>query len=392
MIYKIAAISDIHWGVIDPNLQMRYLEFFREFLYLHGNDIDLLVILGDYFDSKLSLNSSQALISNEWFHSILDLCEKNSIVLRLVQGTNSHDNDQLEVFSPLENDFFKIIFSTTVEETLPDLTCVYCPDELLQTSIYEDTYLDEILQRKDIGFFHGSFDVVYGRLLESKPTILDKNNVVFRYELWNKTINGPMIAGHWHDGKTYDDLYYCGSPFRYAFDEEEPKGFLLIQYDTESKEYGVGRILNPISPEYITYEIYTNMYQTKEDYQKAIEDIRKVLQGFESYKYHILSKLRVLIYILDEKTENDILLSSLRGEFSQNRNVKITVKNKLKDKKTKERKEISKKREEQFQFIYNKDAKKVHEIIHDFILETSPENVNIPIEFIEEKCKIKGGI
>lgn len=392
MIYKIVTISDIHWGVIDPNLQTRYLEFFREFLYLHGSDIDLLVILGDYFDNKLSLNSPQALISNDWFHSIMELCEKKSITLRLVQGTNSHDNDQLEVFSPLQNNFFKIIFNTTVEETLPELTCVYCPDELLQTSKYEDMYLDEILQRKDIGFFHGSFDVVYGDLLNSKPELMDKNNVIFRYELWNKTICGPLIAGHWHDGKTYDELYYCGSPFRYEFNEEESKGFLLIQYNTETEEYGVEKILNPISPEYITYEIYTNMYQTKEDYKKAIENIRGVLQRFEDANYHVISKLRVLIYILDEKTENDILLSSLRGEFSQNRNVKITVKNKLKDKKKKERRDVVQKREEKFQFIYNKDTKKVHEIIHDFILETSPENVNIPMEFIAEKCKIKGGI
>ena len=33
-----------------------------------------------------------------------------------------------------------------------------------------------------------------------------------------------MIAGHWHDGKQYDDLYYVGSPTRYKFNEDEKKG------------------------------------------------------------------------------------------------------------------------------------------------------------------------
>ena len=392
MKYKIVTISDIHWGVIDPYLQMKYLEFFREFLRLYGSDIDLLVILGDYFDNKLSLNSPQALVSNDWFHSILDLCKKKSIVIRLVQGTSSHDNDQLEVFSPLEDESFRIFFKTTVEETLPGLNCVYCPDELIQTSEYEEIYLDEILQKKDIGFFHGSFDVVYGKLLESKPELMEKNNVIFHYELWNKTIYGPMIAGHWHDGKSYNDLHYCGTPFCYEFNEEEPKGFLLVEYDTESKEYSVGKIKNPISPEYITYEVYTNLYEDKEYYQKIIEDIRNILASFELNPYHVKSQLRVMVYVLDEKSENDILLSSLRNEFSRNRSVKIKVKNKLKDKKKKEQKKTIQEREKKFQFIYEENTKKIHEIIHDFILETSPENIDIPMEFIQEKCKIKGGI
>jgi len=390
MNYNIIIISDLHWGVIEPDLQCKYLEFIKVFIKLYGKEIDLLVILGDYFDNKLSLNSPQAIWANEWFHSILSLCKEYNIKIRMVQGTSSHDNDQLEVFSPLTDDMFQIFFKTTLEETLPDLKCIYCPDETIETSEYEDLYLDEILSLKDIGFFHGSFDVVYGELLKRKPELLKKNNVIFRYDLWNKTIYGPMIAGHWHDGKQYDNLYYCGTPFRYEFGEEEPKGILFVRYNTENHKYYVKKVLNPLCAEYITYEVYTNLYNSKEDYQKIIDDIRNILKKFDEDILNLPHKLKIVVYVLDDKTDNDVLISSLRSEITRYKNVKLKIKNKLKDKLKKEQKKKNEEVEKKLGFIYDSQNKKPYEIIHDFILETSPEKVDIPMGFIKEKCKIGG--
>lgn len=395
MKYNILAIPDIHWGVIDPTEQMKYLDFILSFIeksYTEGIHIDLIVILGDYFDSKLPLNSREAIYAINWMNELYNIalrCNVNKI--RMVHGTMDHDNDQLDVFKSLEDKsdtihddksyFFKIINKTYVEETLPDLKCIYCPDELMQTSDYEDLFINKILEIKDIGFFHGSFDVVYGELLKCKPELMEKKNVIFRYNLFNNSITGPLIAGHWHDGKIYDDLIYCGSPFRYKFNEDEIKGLSFIQYNTDDKSYFYQRITNPICPEYITYEIYSNIFKSNEDYTNIIKDLNVIMEKIKQKRY-TNDKVRILVYLIDNKPENDIFISSLRQLFISNKQVKIVIKNKFKDKIKKEQIKKNKDRDEKFKFI-NDVTMDTCQIIHDFIVKT--DDIEIPYNFIKDK-------
>ena len=391
MKYNIITISDIHWGVIDPKEQLKALEFifkFFEYSVPHGISIDMIVIAGDYFDSKLPLNSREAIYAVQWFHKLHNLAlEYNVKRIRMFQGTLEHDNDQLDVFKPLEqedSDFFKIFTHTTSEETLPGLKCIYCPDETLQTSDYEFTYLNEMLSLHNIGFFHGSFDVVYGELLDAKPELMNRKNVIYRYDLWDKIIDGPLISGHWHDGKVYDNLYYCGSPFRYKFNEDEPKGFIFTEYDTETKEYLCKKIINPLSPEYITYEIYSNMCTSQEDYTSHLSNIDSILHSFEERSY-LNNKLRIKFYVVDEKVENDTFITGLRHKFINTKNVKIELKNKLKEKIKKEVAKKNKERNATYEFIYHEE-KNPSEIIQEFIHTNNPD-VNVPLEYIQSKMQ-----
>jgi DNA repair exonuclease SbcCD nuclease subunit len=309
---------------------------------------------------------------------------ENKVTLRLFQGTMDHDNDQLEVFEPLVNDLFKIFMHTTFEETLPGLHCCYCPDETIVTEEYENMYLSDILKLKDIGFFHGSFDVVYGDLLESKPEILKRNNVIYRYDLWNPQIKGPMIAGHWHDGKRYKELYYCGSPYRWKFNEDEEKGFLFIQYDTGDSSYFIKKIINPLCAKYVTYEVYSNLFETPEDFTVIVMDIRDLLKKLKDSPMN--NQLRILFYIVDDKVENDNFLSALRQEVIDYRNCKITVKNKLKDKKKKSKVKESKEENEKYGFIFEKGSK-IQNVIHTFILSSNDNEADVPIDYITDKIK-----
>lgn len=387
MKYNIISIPDIHWGAIDPYEQLKSLEFIFETIktcFDKNIPIDLVVINGDYFDSKLPLNSREALFAIQWFHELYALCQSCGVrKIRMVQGTLDHDNDQLDAFKQLETDdlFFKIFSETSIEETLPNLTCVYCPDETIETSEYETVYLNELLQIKDIGFFHGSFDVVFGELLSSKPEILSRKNVIYRYDVWNKTTHGPLIAGHWHDGKQYNDLYYVGSPFRYKFNEDEDKGIGFIIYDTLEKSYNYQKIKNPFASEYVTIDIYSNLYNTKEDYSVIVNKINETISSLDiSY---LNNKVRIRIYLVDEKPENDVFISSLRQNFINHKNVKIVIKNKLKDKIKKESVKKNLEIQKKFDFIYDK-SKNTAQIIFDFISKTN-EDVEIPLSYIESK-------
>lgn len=394
---NILNIADIHWGSIDPDEQWRELEFIIEIIKemcLSNIPIDLIVLNGDYFDCKLPLNSREALLAVEWFNRFFMTCVDCHVgKIRMIQGTYSHDNDQLDVFNSFESnqftgtddkDFFKIFRKTILEETFPGIRIIYCPDELLQTDTYEMEYTNEIVCMKDIGFFHGSFDVVYGELLAAKPELMEKNNVIFHYNLFNKSIKGPMLAGHWHDGKTYEDLIYTGSPFRYKFNEDEPKGITFIQYNSDDQTYMSKKMINPLCPIYQTYDVYTNMFETKDDYASILKDIDNVFETFKNLPGNNKNQLKVVVYVMDDKPENDVLISSLRQLLVSHNNLKIQIKNKMKEKQKKESVKKNKEREEKFGFIYNKN-KKPEETIHDFIYENSEDHPDVPIDFIKKK-------
>ena len=60
-------------------------------------------------------------------------------------------------------------------------------------------------------------------ILENKdPYTKDHSARVAKYSL---------AIGEQFFGKQYDELYYCGSPFRWKFNEDEEKRFLFIRYD-----------------------------------------------------------------------------------------------------------------------------------------------------------------
>lgn len=384
MKYNIMVISDIHWGCIDPRQQLKSMEFVFTFIeesYSNDLKIDLIVLAGDYFDAKLSLNGEETIYGFNWFYRLLNICKEKNIKLRVVQGTMDHDNYQLENLLGLQDEegLFKVFLKSTLEETLPDLLCCYCPDELLEISEYERANLDLILHLKDIGFFHGTFDIVYGDLLEYKPELMKSNNVLYKYDLFSKQIRGPLIAGHWHDGKQYEELYYCGSPFRWVFNEDTPKGFIFLQYDTEDYSYFIERILNPYCAEYVTYEVYTNSYNTKEDYVHIVDDIQDILKDLTK-----MDKLRILVHVTDIKPENDVFLSSIRQQIVNYKNCKLVIKNKVKDKKKKEKMKERKEEEDKFNFIFEKGD--TSDIIKTFIDTTDNQN-DVPIDYITEKVK-----
>ena len=392
MTYNILTLPDVHWGCIDPINQVKYMEYVFEFIKqssLNDIGIDLLVIAGDYFDSKLPLNSKEAILAIHWFNELYETCLRYGVKrIRMFQGTLDHDNDQLDVFTPLQNnhsddsEYFKIFMNTTFEETLPGLKCLYCPDETIETELYEEKYLNEILTVRDIGFFHGSFDVVFGELLERKPELLKKKNVIFHYDLFNKTTLGPLISGHWHDGKIYDHLIYCGSPFRYKFNENEIKGLSFIQYNTDNKSYLYKRIKNPLCPEYVTVEIYSNMLRTQENCNDVITNINNIVTEMKNNNI-VENKLKIIIYIVDDKSENDVFISSIRQRFIGDKFVKLNIKNKLKDKIKKEQQQKTEERNIKYDFIYDKN-KTPSEVIHDFVKATN-DGYEIPIEYINKK-------
>lgn len=303
-LYKIVTIADIHWGAISPSRLYSELLYFLEFLRTCPEELkpDLVVIAGDLFNDKLSLNSESANKAFQFISELIFICDNRHIKIRIFQGTIFHDNKQLRV---LENQIgnipdVKIFMENTLEETLPGLHCLYCPDETINIKDYYNKYINNLIPENpiNIGFFHGSFDVILPDIVLQETEIESIENVVFEYDKFSKLINGPIISGHFHNRSNYNHLYYVGSYSRWAFNEDDPKGFLYTIYDTDTCEYFCKWIDNPYAETYLTYIVDTMAYTTLEEYQALINMVGNQLNEMNDD-----GKIRLKIIVHDDSPE-----------------------------------------------------------------------------------------
>ena len=226
MIYNIMTISDLHWGVMEEDKMYEQYRFILEFVRRshssinQGNlqKIDLIVIAGDYFDSQLNLNSRRAIKALDWFDELYSIAASKGIPIRMIRGTLSHDADQMDVFRKYDLNF-KLFTKCTSEETLPGLRCVYCPDEVMDTREYLLEYMDELLADNSLGFFHGSFDTVIKQNIDVSELLLQEpeeamkliTSITFPMNYFQRIVKYCWIGGHWHDGNTYENVFYTGA-------------------------------------------------------------------------------------------------------------------------------------------------------------------------------------
>jgi hypothetical protein len=344
--YNIVAVGDIHWGALDADKQRAELSILPE--YLESNDVDLLVICGDYFDHKLLLNSQASLQSIDFMSQLRNLSTKKThpFKIRIFDGTHSHDYDQLEVFTPFDDDMFRVFRNTTLEETLPKMQCLYAPDENINNDEWYEKYGAEIFNKDNsIMFFHGNFDNMLGGLLVNDE-IEQPKNVVFEYSVLSRVFS-VMIGGHWHDADSIGNMYYTRSINRWKFGEDRPKGFIKCTYDTDSRGYEITRIANPYTDEYKTFLIDTTLFTTIEDYNAMMTEIDKELSDDDTM--HV----KIKIVITNDAECNRTYTDHVKMKYSNNRRVKVSIENKFVKKLKKEKTKHLSDEKDKYSFLFN---------------------------------------
>ena len=226
-------ISDIHLGVGGLDPQYQWDNLIDNFFY-HCDIIkpDVIFVAGDIMDERVSVNSSTALV----FHMFIDKLIETGSTIVIVEGTKSHDDNQISVFSHRVCDKFRI-YSRVASDTIHGMKILFIPEEYMSdpTSYYKD-YLNK---NYDHVIGHGMFDHV--AYTGKKKQIFRKlTSPMWNYEKDFKRITkGVVNFGHVHTHQILDRFAYNGSFGRYNHGEEEPKGFMHYIYDasTTSIEY-----------------------------------------------------------------------------------------------------------------------------------------------------------
>lgn len=229
-------ISDIHFGIINPKTQYEILR--KQFLdKIRDIHFDLVSINGDLFDHKFMSNSDVVLYCSLFISELVDICRRKQATLIMVHGTEYHDANQLKIFYHYLND--RSVDVRIVEEAKFEYVKgakVLCIPELYNKGAdYYNNLLHESLY--DGVFMHG---VIKGAIFEAKNQesgIHSEKAPTFTMDNFCHC-RGPIISGHVHVANCFEKyFYYCGSPIRWQFGEEQPKGFIVLLHNLDSQEH-----------------------------------------------------------------------------------------------------------------------------------------------------------
>lgn len=322
-------IADIHGGAIKAEDLMNELD--ESLLkYLKSLKIlDFVMIAGDLFDNKLSLNSEHTKYMFVFLKKLIDICVQKNAKLRIIKGTEFHDNKQLEILKFLGNTNCDIrIFEHVADEELfKGFKVLYIPEEYLAD---KDEYYKEYFSecgRYDMVIGHGLINEVafVAKMQESEVTM--SKAPIFKSDDLLDICKGPVFFGHIHKSQQIKDrIFYVGSFSRWIFGEEEPKGFFTVGYTPDTGKFDVEFIENKLAKRYDTMVIDYNSSFYREDENQQIDYVINLVNNIS------VDKLR-LVFNIPEDYPNPILLTNLINDiFSKYRHIKVVINNNSKEK------------------------------------------------------------
>lgn len=226
-------ISDIHFPVMDPAKQYKilYEQFISKIAQLP--QLDLVCINGDLYDHKVMASSDATYYASLFISRLVELCKEKNASLFILQGTISHDNNQVRMYSHyMTRRDVDVRVITSIQFEYVKSKRVLCIPEFnnLPEEIY-DQYLNH-MDFYDLCIMHGNFK---GAVYEDSPS----NSRIFTIDDFYNC-RGPIISGHIHKpGCFSNDFYYCGSPYRWRYDDDHDKGFILCVQDPTTGKYQV---------------------------------------------------------------------------------------------------------------------------------------------------------
>lgn len=349
MEYKILTSGDIHYGYYPPELL--YKEFNLIIDSIDEHKPDCVILLGDFYDTKLSMASAHSVYSIKSFYDLVKKCEEEGIKLRQIKGTNSHDPDnQLKNLAQIANSSkcdYKLFLTVDEEELFPGFKVLYIPEEYMED---KDEYYKDYFCKKYQGVFgHGMFE-------ETNFSSHNKFKTMKKYPIFNskdmeEICEGPIMFGHIHTKQRIRNrIQYTGSLVRSRHGEEESKGIYLTTYNVDTKETDFLFIENEITTKYDTIEIKSDNKVFNLMVNEQIAYFKNLINEYKR------DYLRLKIYIPEDYPNSTMFVDGINITFSDMRDVSIMIYDNSKLKLDKEVKEKVDMLMDKYQFIFDKSV------------------------------------
>jgi hypothetical protein len=228
---KIATISDIHLGhdrVPTSHIISNLIQAFPDTKDTHA--LDIIFIAGDLFDQILNLPELQVRDIKVWMVSLLTICKKANITLRILEGTPSHDRGQSRLFETINqlsgiNADCRYIDTVYIEYLDKfDINVLYVPDEWKHDpddtwNDVKDKLLEHKLDKVDYAVMHGVFE-------HQLPVHLKLP--CHQSSRYLSIVKKYITIGHHHVMTVNDRILAQGSFDRLAHGEEGAKGHFRL--------------------------------------------------------------------------------------------------------------------------------------------------------------------
>ncbi len=255
---NIATISDVHLG----SKNTPTLDILSNLRAAFPDDeetaqLDLICLVGDVFDTLLTVNHPDFSEIKIWISDFLRLCKKYDIVLFVLEGTPSHDWWQSQLFVTLNQTGriganLKYVKDISVEyEPSLDIWVGFVPDESAPTTEQTLSQLKSQLQTKgldkvDLMFMHGQFEY------QLPAHVKAPKHDTASYLAITKSL---IFIGHVHTHSSYMRIFAQGSFDRLKHGEEEAKGHLRATIYADGT-YEVTFVENLGARKYVTVFCY----------------------------------------------------------------------------------------------------------------------------------------
>lgn len=227
-----AVTSDVHLGHPKTPTSHIIKSFKKHILNETNKKLDVLFISGDLFDRLLDFNSKEVQIIISFFNYLLSYCVDNNILLRVLEGTPSHDWTQSQTLVKLNEirdikcdlRYHKVLDIEYIERI--GKYVLYVPDEWtnshdeLEKQI-QAKLIENNISQVDVAILHGQFKYQFA----GKPY----HGFHYKEEYFLKLVRGFIHVGHYHTYTHLDRIVANGSLERLAHGEEQPKGYVVIE-------------------------------------------------------------------------------------------------------------------------------------------------------------------
>lgn len=227
---RIASFSDVHLGhgqtpteLIVENLRKAFPDNSKT------GELDLILLGGDLFDSALAYQDEASIRTIEgWMCSLLFTCAKRNIVLRVLEGTKSHDRGQSSHFTKiidmmnLKLDYRYVTDISVEKHEGLGISILYVPD--FTTPETDSIWLRVQQAMKEAGVDHVGYANIHGAFTYQMPEIASVQMACHRMDRYLEIVDNYIFTGHIHLSSIYDRILCNGSFDRLAHGEEEAKG------------------------------------------------------------------------------------------------------------------------------------------------------------------------
>ena len=277
---EIACFSDVHIGhrrTPTTNILKSLDNAFKDSDF---NDLDIIFIAGDFYDRLLDLPNNDALLADMWISTFIKKCSKHNVILRVLEGTPSHDRKQPQRFISIaemtKTDIdIKYMDALSIEyiDSL-DINVLYIPDEWNSP---EETLKEVKSLLNSKGLTKVDFAVMHGQFEYQLPSHI-KNIPRHSSEEYLKLVKYLIFIGHIHVFSEYKRIIAPGSIDRLSHNEEGPKGHIRVSIDKKGI-YKAKFIENELATIYKTIDI------SNYEISKSLSIVSSIIEEVPNYSY-----------------------------------------------------------------------------------------------------------